>query len=452
MNYIWISSFIADVAFAWLYFRKSELTPGKRRLWLKILLSLMLFHLYSNYLMPIEGAPLRVVYRALLYFVWLCLSEGIPWKGALYSALFWVGVYTAFQNIFFGPFLGNIFTGRADILQSHLWSQLLLCVINVAIRALYFGIIATLLPLSGMIGADLPNIFFVILINVILIYSKGTVLSNDASFEGSPSQFEAYFVLLQAALLLALLVFEYSRRKTVRAAVLDIQNTEARSLIEAVQGRQQSEDAIRSLRHDLKNHAVSMKLMLDNGDTDGAKKYLNAFLDAAANPVDNYRTGSDLLDGLLKLKLAPAKDDGVDVSCSLDFSRAAGTVDNFDLCILMGNVLDNAVEACSEMPKTSDRFIKISGGPAANCQLIKVDNSSVYANSSSVTAGHSSADHSGAVSLPATTKADKTLHGFGLRNVKKVLDRYSGSMMINHENGCYSISMLIPIKESLSDQ
>ena len=448
MSYIWISSFIADTAFIWLYCRKSELTPGKKRLWVKILLCLMLLHLYSNAFFPITDPAMRVIYRALIYFVWIWLAEGIPWKGALYVSLFWVGVYTVFQNIFFGPFLGSFFTGRTDLFQSHFLSQVLLIILNLAIRFIYFGAISWFLPFAGMAGATISNVFFVILINIILIYSKGTVITSDAFSDLSPSQFNMYFVLLQAALLLALIVFEYSRRKTVEAAVLDIQNTAAKALVETVQGRQHSEDAIRSLRHDLKNHAISMKLMLDSGNTEEAKRYLDSFLEAAANPVESYHTGSDLLDGLLKLKLSPAKERGIEVGCTLDFSKAAGQIDNFDLCVLMGNVLDNAVEACDSMPEGKRKYIKVSGGPAANCQLIKIDNSSAHAGRYNNGAAETSADEiSGNDTLPVTTKPDRTLHGFGLRNVKAVLERYGGTMTISSDSEHYSISMLIPISE-----
>ncbi|MBQ9826614.1 MAG: GHKL domain-containing protein [Firmicutes bacterium] len=448
MNLIWLSSFIADAVFIWLYCRKSDLTPGKPRLWLKIVLCVLLLFLYYNQFVIISGATLRVVYRAVIYFLWVWLAERIPWKGALYVSVFWVGIYTVFQNIFFGPYLGKFFTGREDILQSHLWSQVLLIAINLLIRLLYFCIISRFLPFAGMAGAVVPNILFVALIDVILVYSKTTVISSEALSEATAAQFDAYFVLLHAALLLALIVFEYSRRKTVEAAILDIRNTEAKALVEAVRGRQSSEEAIRALRHDLKNHAISMKLMLDNGETDEAQKYLDSFIEAASDTVESYHTGSELLDGLLKLKLAPAIEAGVDVGCTLDFRAAAEKIDNFDLCVLMGNVLDNAVEACAAMPAGTSKYIRISGGHAANCQLIKIDNSCVLTGRNNPGAGESSADdRPTADKLPVTTKADRTLHGFGLRNVRSVLDRYGGTMTIANDNGHYSISMLIPVPD-----
>lgn len=83
-------------------------------------------------------------------------------------------------------------------------------------------------------------------------------------------------------------------------------------------------------------------------------------------------------------------------------------------------------------PCDARRFIKISGGPAANCQLVRIENSD-NKNNGALTA------------LPQTTKADKALHGFGLRSVNSVLKRYGGTMTITQEDNIYTASLLIPI-------
>ena len=184
------------------------------------------------------------------------------------------------------------------------------------------------------------------------------------------------------------------------------------------------------MRHDLKNHAVSMQLLLENGEVDEAKEYLRNFLDAAKKPSDSFSTGNKLLDGLLKQKLSPAMTQGIDVNTAIDFTEGS-FIDNFDLCVMMGNILDNAVEACAALPEGSEKFINVSGGPTANYMLVEVKNSS--ARKAALLDG-----------LPATSKADKAMHGFGLRSVKKVLERYNGSMDIEQTNDTYSITLMIP--------
>ncbi|MCR5009613.1 MAG: GHKL domain-containing protein [Clostridia bacterium] len=430
-NFIWISSYIADLLFIWLFFKRSAYTPQRQNKWLKPILSVLLVVLYLNdSFITIPNAAIRICLRAVIYFIWIFAAEGVPARPAVYAAVFWTGVYTMLQNVFFGPLFYDFFSGRTSIIGSRLVSQIVLSIINLAIRFVYFGILSRLLPFEGIAGAQLSHIIFAAGMCALSVYTKDTGARMRQSFsEGSP-HFTVYFILLHVAMLLALVIFEYSRRRDVERASLQIQNNTTKALMQSIQDRQMSEDAVRTLRHDLKNHAISLQLLLEHGETDKAMEYLENFRNAAKNPVDGFETGSQLLNGLLRQKLSPAKERGIDVECDLDFTEGS-FIDNFDLCVIMGNILDNAVEACDALPEGSQRYIKLSGGPAANYVNIEVENSS--ARKSHLLDG-----------LPATSKADKAMHGFGLRSVRSVVERYNGVMNIEQNDSSYSISLMIP--------
>jgi hypothetical protein len=100
-----------------------------------------------------------------------------------------------------------------------------------------------------------------------------------------------YFVLLHIALLLALIAFEISRRRAVERASLQIQNNAAEALMQSIEDRQMSEEAVRTLRHDLKNHAVSMQLLLDNGEIEQAKDV--GLPDAQLDDIPEYAEQKD---------------------------------------------------------------------------------------------------------------------------------------------------------------
>ncbi len=431
MNYIWISSYVADLSFMLFFFRRSAYSPQRQHKWIKVILAAALISLYLNdVLIPIPHASLRIAIRAVIYFLWIFAAEGVPWRPSAYAAVFWTGAYTLFQNVFLGPFFNSFFSGRNDIIGSHLLSQIVISLINLALRFIYFGALSKLLPFEGLAGAEVFHIAFAAGVCVMAIYTKDTSSRMRASFEEGPSHFAVYFILLHIALLLALIAFEISRRRSVERASLQIQNNAAAALMKSIEDHQMSEEAVRTLRHDLKNHAVSVRLLLENGEVEEAKEYLSNFFEAARKPSDSFSTGNRLLDGLLKQKLSPAMSQGIEVSSSIDFSEGS-FIDNFDLCVMMGNILDNAVEACAALPEDAERSISVSGGPAANYMLIEVKNSS--ARKAALLDG-----------LPATSKADKAMHGFGLRSVKKTLQKYGGTMDIEQTNGCYSITLMIP--------
>ena len=433
MNYIWISSYIADLVFIWTFFKRSAYSPQRQFKWLKPVLAVLLILLYLNdSIIPIPYASVRVGVRAIIYFLWIFMAEGVPWRPSAYAAVFWTGAYTLFQNVVLGPQFVGIFSGQQDIAGSHFWSQIILSVINLMIRFVYYGVLTKILPFEGIAGAEIFHIFFAAIVCVMAIYTKDTSARMRSSFENAPQHFTVYFILLHIALLLVLVAFEISRRRSVERASLQIQNNTAEALMKSIEDRQLSEEAVRTLRHDLRNHAVSLQLLLENGEIEEAKEYLKNFQDAAKKPADSFSTGNKLLDGLLKQKLSPAMDQGIDVNVSIDFTEGQ-FIDNFDLCVMMGNILDNAVEACAQLPENVERSIRVSGGPAANYMLIEVENSS--ARKAALLDG-----------LPATSKADKAMHGFGLRSVRNVLDRYNGTMDIEQTDNSYSITLMIPKK------
>ena len=433
MNIVWLFSYLTDSAFTLLYFRRENFAPNSQRPWLKLVLLLLLIPLYLNEtILAIPYSSIRVTWRILIYFCWLYWAEGVPGQNSVYAALFWTTVYTLFQNVFFGPYFYDFFMGKISVLSNPLLNEALVSAIAVAVRLMFFGGIALLFPFSGMAGSGLPHIGFAAGVCAAAIYTKSTGTTLLPEFGKSPIQFSTYFILLHAAMLLFLIAFEYSRRQAVKYAAIALQNITAQALLENIRDRQQNEESIRSLRHDLKNHAITLRLLLGEGNIEEAIKYLGAFQEQAAAPANVYCTGNDLLDGLLRQKLSSGVEHGVDVAVSLDF-RQGGFIAPFDLCVLMGNVLDNAVEACLKVDSPDKRFIEVSGGCSANCLLVRVKNSCA-------------AQTAFAGGLPRSTKADKTIHGFGLRNTKRVLEHYHGNLTVAKEgDSCFIVTMLIPI-------
>lgn len=107
----------------------------------------------------------------------------------------------------------------------------------------------------------------------------------------------------------------------------------------------------------------------------------------------------------------------------MDFQQGA-FIDDFDLCIIVGNALDNALESCLSV-RDEHRFIDVKGGPSAGCLLIQVANSSARP---ALLAGN----------LPSTTKTNQDNHGFGLRNIRRSLEKYQGTMDTHWEDGVFT--------------
>ena len=289
MNVVWLFSYLTDCLFTAFYFRRNTFAPRRQRRWMVPVLMLLFLPLYLNStILAIPYSSVRVTVRALLYFAWLYWAEGVPRQASVYAALFWTAVYTLFQNIFFGPYFNPIFMGEELVLPSVLWSQVLLAFINVTVRMAFFGVIALLFPFSGMAGANAPHIGFAAGVCLIAIYTKSSGTNLLSDFSDSPAQFSTYFILLHGAILLFLLIFEYSRRQSMEHAAVALRNAAAQALLENIRNRSQSEESIRALRHDLKNHAITLQLLLDRQEIDEAREYLQLFQAQISPPASSF--------------------------------------------------------------------------------------------------------------------------------------------------------------------
>lgn len=194
----------------------------------------------------------------------------------------------------------------------------------------------------------------------------------------------------------------------------------------------------RAFRHDIKNHLTVLAGLLQAEENDKACKYLGCLEQTFAELSYPVRTGNASVDALLKSKLSAAEQKGIRVKCEM-MIPARSQVQDTDWCILLSNALDNAVQACENVPK-EERKIQISGKRKKNFYLLTVKNS-----------------------------CDQNLRqappdGIGLSNIRAVMERYQGSVENTVFEGIYclqlffgslqqekDVSQLSCICESISD-
>ncbi len=106
---------------------------------------------------------------------------------------------------------------------------------------------------------------------------------------------------------------------------------------------------VRGWRHDYRNHIQNMKIQLDQGDYEGLGKYLMELAEDL-NSVDTVvKTGNVMADAILNSKLSVAEKMNIRCDVTADIPDKLPMTD-VELCAIMGNLLDNAVEACAALP------------------------------------------------------------------------------------------------------
>ena len=194
------------------------------------------------------------------------------------------------------------------------------------------------------------------------------------------------------------------------------------------------------LRHDMKNHVIALSGLLRNKEYEKMDEYLQNMEDSGRLADDGEITGNGAVDAILYQKKAHAGQSGILWECDVRMPREC-RINEFDLCILFGNLLDNAVEACVRQSAEA-RFISIHAGTFKNCFLLEVRNST-----DATDTPNSALTRGSARTTRHTHKQNPGEHGIGLLNVRDVVESYDGVIDITAENGIFTISVLIPMRD-----
>ncbi len=185
---------------------------------------------------------------------------------------------------------------------------------------------------------------------------------------------------------------------------------------------------IRGWRHDYRNHINNMKIQLSQGNYDGLDSYLSSLADDL-NTVDTViKTGNVMADAILNSKLNVAEKMNIQLNVKANVPEALPMSD-VELCSVLGNMLDNAVEACGTLPE-EDRFMRIYIGKLKEQLYISVQNS----------AGKVRKEKGSYLS----TKEGE--HGYGLFRIDRVAKKYGGYVNRQNEEGIFATEIMIPLQ------
>ena len=193
---------------------------------------------------------------------------------------------------------------------------------------------------------------------------------------------------------------------------------------------------IRGMRHDMKN-TISLIMQLAVGKEEELKAYLEELNETMDRLEFRFKTGNTVVDTLLNMKYheiaSTVPDLQMDVE-GLQFPEKL-FIQSYDIGIIIGNALDNAIEACRKLKvkePDAEAFIRISSFQKRELFFLKVENS-----------------FDGKVvrkpqnEFPVTDKADRENHGIGLANIKSTAEKYQGTMDFKVNGRVFILSVMM---------
>lgn len=196
-----------------------------------------------------------------------------------------------------------------------------------------------------------------------------------------------------------------------------------------------SQESLRKFRHDINNQLETMSVLLNNGDITELKNQIGDLLSSGAGICFSF-TGNIVVDGILNYKLGKLKQCGVEIETDLEIPGQTFMNTN-DLTIVLGNLLDNAIDALSAMRSDKYCFVQIKYRKSRLMICLK----NTYENAVLYRDGRIISD-----------KQDPDAHGIGLRNVRDIVDKYNGVMDISHRDRLFVVKLILTLPSDIKEE
>ncbi len=278
----------------------------------------------------------------------------------------------------------------------------------------------------SLTGLQLTILFSCLLITFFIATIFGIVAARQ------PETMPVFFIVFALVGILNILLY-LLMRKMHRDNVTKEEYDLLRSSISAqeklaLESRERYSE-IRALRHDMKHYLTTAAGLISDGKPEEAKAYLEQIAEEKINPSSvGVNTGSAVIDAAINSKIALCAERGIKTKCVID-TRFEGASD-IDLSILLSNLMENAIEGCD----APEPLIELDIGRRKSLTYIIVKNgisASVLENNPNL----------------ETSKSDKSTHGFGVRSIRSIAEKYDGSVTFREENGKFIAEIWLKIGE-----
>lgn len=188
----------------------------------------------------------------------------------------------------------------------------------------------------------------------------------------------------------------------------------------------------RRFYHDFNNMRIALEQLYAQGEYEKAMEQLRQQVKQVNSHRPQFETGNGIADAILTDKQSKAEQHNT----KLIFNGVVpvNSPEPTDLCVILGNTLDNAIEACEKLPENEEKSIHISSTCSSGFWFLTVRNpigTPVII------------DHGNVV----TTKDNKTLHGFGLYSLKTVVQKYDGKVELSADNHSFTVQLELQLRQ-----
>jgi len=186
-------------------------------------------------------------------------------------------------------------------------------------------------------------------------------------------------------------------------------------------------DELNRMHHDLRYYVEAIRA---EESAERRSEYLRDLESSIRGYESEIQTGNRMLDVILSAKMEKCLQEQVSMTNVVD-GQAVEFIDLPRLSALFGNAIDNAIEACKQIPDVDKRLLKVSVFTQGGLVMIRIEN--YWDRPVEFVRG-----------LPRTTKDDSSRHGFGTRSMRRIVEELGGSIAFEHKENWFTVRMLLP--------
>ena len=240
----------------------------------------------------------------------------------------------------------------------------------------------------------------------------GVITLSEQTVLAIPDDTLYMWTILAVVLMMSVLVFNINRQYEVEKELARLKSEQAELLERDYTAVNRAYQVNAKLFHDFHNHIGVLRQFLTHEKYGEAVRYLDELQAPVRNLTAAVWTGDETADYLTNSKAASAEADGVRFQAQVEFPHRTN-IRSVDLCAILGNLLDNAIEAARQVPDPSGRTVTLTIRRIHQMLVIKVENSFAGA----------PVQEKGELK---TTKTEGGLHGWGLKSAQTAAEKYDG--------------------------
>ena len=316
-------------------------------------------------------------------------------------------------------------------------TKIVMTILTIVIAAaLYMGIILLRKKINRtmpwqMTTSAIFMLFSAMLLSMLVLNSHPSVYTPNNFLSNIIVGFMSFAAFVASMYFLFKFAGEQIRQKEKALYMQTIQ----KNSIEHYKSVQDNIKEVRKLKHDFKDNLSILKLLIDSGSQENINK-ASSLISTINNELDKINiaqyTQNEIVNAVLSAKIKEAQNNKIQVKTKLNIPKDLGNIDDYDLNILIMNLINNAIDACKKL-SLCERTIEISIAVKANLFIVKVLNNYDTLN----------VDSKGKL---RTTKKHEDEHGIGLGLINGIAKKYDGEDNIKTENGKFTHCVILNMK------